>query len=168
MKKILLFILAAIMILSLSACGNKNAQTIKSDSSQVENDESESKIKNERGSFSGSRPEGMPDISGSRPEGMPEMSGSRPEGMPDKSDNKANYDVVGKVKEIVGNEVTLEIMTKSEETSEYKSSGETETYIIPVGMSIGTGDFTKITTGVTLGLSLNSDGEVTSGRMLQF
>ena len=91
--------------------------------------------------------------------------------------------VTGEVESIVGNEVTLLLTdgtaapaepeaaatpaatpAASEapaETEEPESSGQaTATYLLPVGMPIGTGDYSTVSTGMVLELSLDADGDV--------
>ena len=47
------------------------------------------------------------------------------------------------------------------ETEETESSGQaTATYLLPVGMPIGTGDYSTVSTGMVLELSLDADGDV--------
>lgn len=47
------------------------------------------------------------------------------------------------------------------QTEETESSGQaTATYLLPVGMPIGTGDYSTVSTGMVLELSLDADGDV--------
>lgn len=49
----------------------------------------------------------------------------------------------------------------SAETEETESSAQaTATYLLPVGMPIGTGDYSTVSTGMVLELSLDADGDV--------
>ena len=63
--------------------------------------------------------------------------------------------VTGEVESIVGNEVTL-LLTDGTESS----AQATATYLLPVGMPIGTGDYSTVSTGMVLELSLDADGDV--------
>ena len=45
-------------------------------------------------------------------------------------------------------------------------SGETATYLLPVGMSIGSGDFSNISEGMVLALSFNAEGDISAVRIL--
>ena len=92
--------------------------------------------------------------------------------------------VTGEVESIVGNEVTLlltdgtapsaeaetaapaELPAETEDaeaaqTEETESSAQaTATYLLPVGMPIGAGDYSTVSTGMVLELSLDADGDV--------
>ena len=69
--------------------------------------------------------------------------------------------VTGEVESIVGNEVTLLLTDGTAQTEETESSGQaTATYLLPVGMPIGTGDYSTVSTGMVLELSLDADGDV--------
>lgn len=92
--------------------------------------------------------------------------------------------VTGEVESIVGNEVTLlltdgtapsaeaetaapaELPAETEDaeaaqTEEPESSAQaTATYLLPVGMPIGAGDYSTVSTGMVLELSLDADGDV--------
>ena len=86
--------------------------------------------------------------------------------------------VTGEVESIVGNEVTLLLTdgtaapaepeapaetedAEAAQTEETESSAEaTATYLLPVGMPIGTGDYSTVSTGMVLELSLDADGDV--------
>lgn len=46
------------------------------------------------------------------------------------------------------------------QAAEIKLSGETAKYILPVGMNIGSGDYSSVTSGMVLELSLDADGNV--------
>ena len=63
--------------------------------------------------------------------------------------------VTGEVESIVGNEVTLLLTDGTEPSAE-----ATATYLLPVGMPIGTGDYSTVSTGMVLELSLDADGDV--------
>ncbi|HWR23491.1 MAG TPA: hypothetical protein VN366_08450 [Feifaniaceae bacterium] len=45
-------------------------------------------------------------------------------------------------------------------------TGETATYLLPVGMAIGSGDFSSVSEGMVLALSLNGEGAITAVRVL--
>ncbi len=45
-------------------------------------------------------------------------------------------------------------------------SGETATYLLPVGMAIGTGDFSDVTVGMVLSLTLDAEGTITAVSIL--
>ena len=92
--------------------------------------------------------------------------------------------VTGEVESIVGNEVTLLLTdgtapsaeaetaepaelpagtedAEAAQTEETESSAQaTATYLLPVGMPIGTGDYSTVSTGMVLELSLDADGDV--------
>ena len=63
--------------------------------------------------------------------------------------------VTGEVESIVGNEVTLLLTDGTDPSAE-----ATATYLLPVGMPIGTGDYSTVSTGMVLELSLDADGDV--------
>ena len=45
-------------------------------------------------------------------------------------------------------------------------SGETATYLLPVGMTIGTGDFSDVTEGMVLSITLNAESTITAVTIL--
>lgn len=45
-------------------------------------------------------------------------------------------------------------------------TGETATYLLPVGMTIGTGDFSDVTEGMVLSLTLSADSTITAVTIL--
>jgi hypothetical protein len=45
-------------------------------------------------------------------------------------------------------------------------TGETATYLLPVGMAIGTGDFSDVTEGMVLSLTLSADSTITAVTIL--
>ncbi len=45
-------------------------------------------------------------------------------------------------------------------------TGETAKYLLPVGMAIGSGDFSNVSKGMVLALSLNGEGTITAVRIL--
>lgn len=45
-------------------------------------------------------------------------------------------------------------------------TGETATYLLPVGMAIGSGDFSNVSEGMVLALSMNEEGVITAVRIL--
>lgn len=111
--------------------------------------------------FGGEMPEGM-----ERPEGMepPEGTGTGTVGGAGTAGGGAQSQtlqvevaetVTGEVESIVGNEVTL-LLTDGTEPS----AQATATYLLPVGMPIGTGDYSTVSTGMVLELSLDADGDV--------
>lgn len=114
--------------------------------------------------FGGEMPEGM-----ERPEGMelPEGTGTAGgtgttggtgtagEAQSQTLQVEVAETVTGEVESIVGNEVTL-LLTDGTEPS----AQATATYLLPVGMPIGTGDYSTVSTGMVLELSLDADGDV--------
>ena len=111
--------------------------------------------------FGGEMPEGM-----ERPEGMelPEGTGTGTVGGTGTAGGGAQSQtlqvevaetVTGEVESIVGNEVTL-LLTDGTDPS----AQATATYLLPVGMPIGTGDYSTVSTGMVLELSLDADGDV--------
>ncbi|MDD3921806.1 MAG: hypothetical protein PHO41_11610, partial [Eubacteriales bacterium] len=75
-------------------------------------------------------------------------------------------DVTGQVDSIIGNEVVLTLGEVENGTFTAGASGETATYLLPVGMTIGSGDFSSVTSGMVLGLSLNDSGAITAVSVL--
>lgn len=111
--------------------------------------------------FGGEMPEGM-----ELPEGMepPEGTGTGTVGGTGTAGGGAQSQtlqvevaetVTGEVESIVGNEVTLLLTDGTEPSAE-----ATATYLLPVGMPIGTGDYSTVSTGMVLELSLDADGDV--------
>ncbi len=111
--------------------------------------------------FGGEMPEGM-----ERPEGMepPEGTGTGTVGGTGTAGGGAQSQtlqvevaetVTGEVESIVGNEVTLLLTDGTDPSAE-----ATATYLLPVGMPIGTGDYSTVSTGMVLELSLDADGDV--------
>ena len=66
-------------------------------------------------------------------------------------------EVIGQVERVVGNEIELALQTQS--GNAYTPTGETAAYLIPVGMSVGSGDYSSVSVGMVLGLKLE-DGAV--------
>ena len=145
MKKTLAVLLLLLALCSLSACAAVNG------AERPESGEMPA---------AGEMPEGMPDM-GEMPEGMPDMdempsagggtsAGSGPSAGSGTSALQVEVaeTVSGEVTSIVGNEVTLET-----------DAGE-EVYLLPVGMPIGSGDFTSVSAGMRLTLSLSAEGGV--------
>ena len=64
--------------------------------------------------------------------------------------------VTGEVESIVGNEVTLLP----------EGGGDAAAYLLPVGMSVGSGDYSSVTAGMTLSLSLDAEGRVVAASVL--
>ncbi|MPN52602.1 hypothetical protein SDC9_200264 [bioreactor metagenome] len=63
--------------------------------------------------------------------------------------------IYGKVDSIAGNQVILILGTYNEDgTLAY--GDETATYLLPVGMAIGTGNFTSVTKGMVLRITLET------------
>lgn len=132
---------------------------------------------------------GAADFGGEMPEGMerPEGTGTGTAGGGAQSQTlqvEVAETVTGEVESIVGNEVTLlltdgtapsaeaetaapaELPAETEDaeaaqTEEPESSAQaTATYLLPVGMPIGAGDYSTVSTGMVLELSLDADGDV--------
>ena len=108
--------------------------------------------------FGGEMPEGM-----ERPEGMEPPEGTGTAGGTGTTGGVQSQTlqvevaetVTGEVESIVGNEVTL-LLTDGTDPS----AQATATYLLPVGMPIGTGDYSTVSTGMVLELSLDADGDV--------
>lgn len=103
---------------------------------------------------------GAADFGGEMPEGMelPEGTGTGTVGGGAQSQTlqvEVAETVTGEVESIVGNEVTL-LLTDGTAPS----AQATATYLLPVGMPIGTGDYSTVSTGMVLELSLDADGDV--------
>lgn len=108
--------------------------------------------------FGGEMPEGMELPEGMEPpEGMelPEGTGTTGGVQSQTLQVEVAETVTGEVESIVGNEVTL-LLTDGTESS----AQATATYLLPVGMPIGTGDYSTVSTGMVLELSLDADGDV--------
>lgn len=130
----------------------------------------------------GGRPEGMPEgmemPEGGMPEGMSmpeglelpegmelsEGMGERPtggnqgeaQGMPL---SLGEGEIIGRVESIVGNRATL--LLGSVSGGEVTYGTETAAYLLPVGMAIGTGDFSSVSAGMVLKLSLETAADGT-------
>ncbi len=102
------------------------------------------------GNATGEMPSGGPP-SGEMPAGGP-PSGEMPSGNPP-SGEKQQESATGTAKQ-GGRSVTLDY------------TGETATYLLPVGMAIGTGDFSDVTEGMVLSLTLNADSTITAVTIL--
>lgn len=100
---------------------------------------------------------GAADFGGEMPEGMelPEGTGTTGGAQSQTLQVEVAETVTGEVESIVGNEVTL-LLTDGTEPS----AQATATYLLPVGMPIGTGDYSTVSTGMVLELSLDADGNV--------
>lgn len=131
--------------------------------------------------FGGEMPEGM-----ERPEGTGTAGGTGTTGGAQSQTLQVEVaeTVTGEVESIVGNEVTLLLTdgtapsaeaetaepaelpagtedAEAAQTEETESSAQaTATYLLPVGMPIGTGDYSTVSTGMVLELSLDADGDV--------
>ena len=115
--------------------------------------------------FGGEMPEGMELPEGmERPEGMKPPEGTGTVGGTGTAGGGAQSQtlqvevaetVTGEVESIVGNEVTLLLTDGPAPSAE-----ATATYLLPVGMPIGTGDYSTVSTGMVLELSLDADGDV--------
>ncbi len=100
---------------------------------------------------------GAADSGGEMPEGMelPEGTGTAGGAQSQTLQVEVAETVTGEVESIVGNEVTLLLTDGTEPSAE-----ATATYLLPVGMPIGTGDYSTVSTGMVLELSLDADGDV--------
>lgn len=100
---------------------------------------------------------GAADFGGEMPEGMelPEGTGTAGGVQSQTLQVEVAETVTGEVESIVGNEVTL-LLTDGTAPS----AQATATYLLPVGMPIGTGDYSTVSTGMVLELSLDADGDV--------
>lgn len=131
--------------------------------------------------FGGEMPEGM-----ERPEGTGTAGGTGTTGGAQSQTLQVEVaeTVTGEVESIVGNEVTLLLTdgtapsaeaetaepaelpagtedAEAAQTEETESSAQaTATYLLPVGMPIGAGDYSTVSTGMVLELSLDADGDV--------
>ncbi len=109
-------------------------------------------------------PEGM-----SMPEGMEQPSGGRPKaqgsgegkGQGPSKITLEEGEVLGKVESIAGNRV--ELLFGTLKGGEISYGTEVAAYLLPVGMKIGSGDFSSVTAGMVLKLSMEeaSDGTET-------
>lgn len=110
-----------------------------------------------------SAPGGAADFGGEMPEGMELPEGTGTAGGTGTTGGVQSQTlqvevaetVTGEVESIVGNEVTLLLTDGTEPSAE-----ATATYLLPVGMPIGTGDYSTVSTGMVLELSLDADGDV--------
>ncbi|MEA4969032.1 MAG: hypothetical protein VB051_00720 [Candidatus Pelethousia sp.] len=66
--------------------------------------------------------------------------------------------VYGRIAAIVGNKVTLTLGTR-DESGTLVYGEETAEYLLPVGMAIGTGDFSSVTKGMTLRITLETPAD---------
>ena len=100
---------------------------------------------------------GAADFGGEMPEGMelPEGTGTTGGAQSQTLQVEVAETVTGEVESIVGNEVTLLLTDGTAPSAE-----ATATYLLPVGMPIGTGDYSTVSTGMVLELSLDVDGDV--------
>lgn len=100
---------------------------------------------------------GAADFGGEMPEGMelPEGTGTTGGAQSQTLQVEVAETVTGEVESIVGNEVTLLLTDGTAPSAE-----ATATYLLPVGMPIGTGDYSTVSTGMVLELSLDADGDV--------
>ena len=122
---------------------------------------------------SGEMPSGeMPDgeaPSGSMPGGetAAEGEGTAADGAVQEA-QAAGEAVIGQVESIVGNRVVL-LLGEQGENGAFSAGTETAEYLLPVGMAIGTGDFTSVTEGMVLQLTVDtSEGSevITAVRIL--
>ncbi len=122
---------------------------------------------------SGEMPSGeMPDgeaPSGSMPGGetAAEGEGTAADGASQEA-QAAGEAVIGQVESIVGNRVVL-LLGEQGENGAFSAGTETAEYLLPVGMAIGTGDFTSVTEGMVLQLTVDtSEGSevITAVRIL--
>lgn len=179
MKNMLCVMLAAIMLLCCG-CGKSENTVVDITVPQGEGGFPGGKGEMPAGDFggfpggNGEMPEGgfgdFPGSMGEMPEGMPEGMGERPrggrengEGSPAQGEGGSGMagmtmgenQVIGKVQSIAGNYATL-LIGKSENGS-ITYTDEEQSYLLPVGMSIGTGDFTSVTAGMVLRLTFDGD-----------
>lgn len=106
---------------------------------------------------------GAADFGGEMPEGMELLEGTGTAGGTGTTGGAQSQTlqvevaetVTGEVESIVGNEVTLLLTDGTDPSAE-----ATATYLLPVGMPIGTGDYSTVSTGMVLELSLDADGDV--------
>lgn len=117
----------------------------------------------------------MPGVQGEAPSGGSgeKPSGSKDEGKPQRPASATSAsegaggkgggvsvsenEVIGKVQSIAGNYVTLLIGESANGTITYGE--EEKSYLLPVGMSIGTGDFSSVTVGMALKLSFEDGSD---------
>ena len=113
------------------------------------------------GSLSASVPK---DAAKERPSGgkQDESDAANNEGAQRKS---AQFDIIGQVESIIGNEAILTLM-KDAGDGEYAATGETGAYLIPVGMQFGSGDYSSVSSGMILGFKIEDD-TVMSVRILK-
>ncbi|MCE5234453.1 MAG: hypothetical protein ABFC62_08185 [Clostridiaceae bacterium] len=161
MRKFRLFCLMAALLLLFAGCSKKEEETVRVGPL------------GQNGTFSGELPEGftggdmsgmgdMPQWDGQGEPPQWDGQGARPSGRPEGGEagfpafDQAEGDAVyGRVETIVGNKVTLTL-------GEYGADGvivygeETADYLLPVGMAIGSGDFTSVAKGMVLKLTVES------------
>ncbi len=171
MRKYRLYcLLAALLALLFAGCSKQEeADVVRVDLGQME-----------QGGISGIPPGEMPSLDG-MPTGGDMPSGERPGGdtaqaqggrqggqknadadtaqgapggdaVPMQDDGSAIY---GRVAAIVGNKVTL-TLGERDESGTLVYGEETAEYLLPVGMAIGTGDFSSVTKGMALRITLET------------
>lgn len=171
MKRFLLILLAVAMILLLASCGDKSGSTQSGQTAGELTQQSERQSGKQRGS----RPEGTEGAPsrqkpaegetaqspGSKIEkngenvSQPKDAAAKPnEKTADNRESRQQQSNDGKtltatVQSIVGNEVTLLMTNDGQE--------QTETLLLPVGMKIGSKDFSSVKAGNTLKITFGAD-----------
>lgn len=173
MKKLLVAILSGIMIFTLCSCSgadkssSANSMTREEMMEKVQKGEmsKEEMMEKMQGQGVGNAQKGeRPNMAnGEKPNlpdgaGRPENAGKGQQGSMGGSGAK-DASMIGRIKNIVGNEVTLDIMVYGEDNKLTKTESE-EKVIIPVGLKIGTGDYTKLTSGTIIGIYKNSEDQI--------
>lgn len=169
MKKTWLLIIAAMILLLCCGCGKEDTVVNIDMTEGMPEGMGEGFPGGEIPEFNGE----MPEFNGERPEGMPENMDGRQPGEGGKADREqpdgegegrrpnitaaatGDNQVIGKVQRIVGNYVTLLIGENQNGSIEY--TGEEANYLLPVGMTIGTGDFSSVNAGMVLSLTFDGD-----------
>ena len=164
MKNILCMVLAVLMLLCCG-CGKSEDTVVDISIPQGEGGFPGGNGEMPEGGFGdfpggmGEMPGEMPEGMGERPQGSRENGEGRPaqgEGGPDMAGMAIGENqVIGKVQSIAGNYATL-LIGKSENGS-ITYTDEEQSYLLPVGMSIGTGDFSSVTAGMVLSLTFDGD-----------
>lgn len=100
----------------------------------------------------GERPSGAP--TGDRAAGEKAASGRSGQGEAQAALN-ADHTLTGRVESIVGNEAVLTPGEYGEDGTLVYDEETAATYLLPVGMPIGDGDFSSVASGMVLQLSFN-------------
>ena len=137
--------------------GNNGATTVSSaDEKQGVQSEGQQSAAG-KGTTGGERPSGN---MGERPSG--EATGEMPAGGPPSDEMPSGSAFSGEKQQ----DAATGLAKQSGRSVTLDYTGETETYLLPVGMAIGTGDFSDVTEGMVLSISLNAEGTITAVTIL--